>query len=181
MVSFGPTLPQLRARKVVFIPLLIPQPDWEKYQLFFGMIPYLILRVTGLDSASAPIPVNVEHCARTTHETQSVVLILKTSVGWDSEVWYLWDFDCLIPGRRAVLIVSFFSSRFNVLFDQLSAFFLKPLGHAGSCGDAAARPPRAPRLQTVAYSLHLTVDISPSHPVLYPGDNRLLAQHITVS
>ena len=25
------TLPQLRARKVVFIPLLIPQPDWDKY------------------------------------------------------------------------------------------------------------------------------------------------------
>jgi hypothetical protein len=33
MVSSGATLtlPQLRARKVVFIPLLIPQPDWDKY------------------------------------------------------------------------------------------------------------------------------------------------------
>ena len=27
----GATLPQLRARKVVFIPDLIPQPDWDKY------------------------------------------------------------------------------------------------------------------------------------------------------
>ena len=53
------TLPQLRARKVVFIPLLIPQPDWDKY----GIIPYLILRVAGLDFASGPIPVNIPHWA----------------------------------------------------------------------------------------------------------------------
>jgi hypothetical protein len=31
------TLPQLRARKVVFIPLLIPQPDWDKYHFFSGL------------------------------------------------------------------------------------------------------------------------------------------------
>ena len=30
MMGSGATLPQLRARKVVFIPLLIPQPDWDK-------------------------------------------------------------------------------------------------------------------------------------------------------
>ena len=30
--------------------------------VFFGIIPYLILRVTGFDSASGPIPVNLEHC-----------------------------------------------------------------------------------------------------------------------
>jgi len=30
-------LPQLRARKVVFIPLLIPQPDWDKYHFFSGL------------------------------------------------------------------------------------------------------------------------------------------------
>ena len=30
----GATLQQLRARKVVFIPDLIPQPDWDKYHLF---------------------------------------------------------------------------------------------------------------------------------------------------
>jgi len=37
MVSSGATLtlPQLRARKVVFIPLLIPQPDWDKYHFLF--------------------------------------------------------------------------------------------------------------------------------------------------
>jgi hypothetical protein len=59
VVSSGATLtlPQLRARKVVFIPLLISQPDWDKYH-FFGSIPYLILRVTGFDFASGPIPVN---------------------------------------------------------------------------------------------------------------------------
>ena len=28
------TKPQLRARKVVCIPLLIPQPEWDKYHLF---------------------------------------------------------------------------------------------------------------------------------------------------
>ena len=39
MVSSGATLtlPQLRARKVVFIPLLIPQPDWDKYHFFSGL------------------------------------------------------------------------------------------------------------------------------------------------
>jgi hypothetical protein len=31
----------LRARKVVFIPLLIPQPDWDKIPLFFGIIPHI--------------------------------------------------------------------------------------------------------------------------------------------
>lgn len=31
--------PQLRARKVVFIPDLIPQPDWDKYiALFFEAV-----------------------------------------------------------------------------------------------------------------------------------------------
>ena len=29
--ALGATLPQLRARKVLFIPDLIPQPDWDKY------------------------------------------------------------------------------------------------------------------------------------------------------
>jgi len=59
--ALGATLvPQLRARKVVFIPDLIPQPDWDKYH-FFGMIPYLILRVTAFDFASGLIPVNIEH------------------------------------------------------------------------------------------------------------------------
>jgi hypothetical protein len=35
MVSSGATLtlPELRARKVVFFSLLIPQPDWDKYHL----------------------------------------------------------------------------------------------------------------------------------------------------
>ena len=28
------TKPQLRARNVVCIPLLIPQPEWDKYHLF---------------------------------------------------------------------------------------------------------------------------------------------------
>ena len=39
MVSSGATLtlPQLRARKVVFIPLLIPQPDWDKYHFSSGL------------------------------------------------------------------------------------------------------------------------------------------------
>ena len=27
---------KLRARKVVFIPDLIPQPDWDKYHFFVG-------------------------------------------------------------------------------------------------------------------------------------------------
>ena len=56
--------PQFRARKVVFIPVLIPQPDWDKYHFFLGLIPYFILRVAGFDSASGPIPVNIPHCAR---------------------------------------------------------------------------------------------------------------------
>ena len=30
--------------------------------VFFGILPYLILRVTWFDSASGPIPVNIEHC-----------------------------------------------------------------------------------------------------------------------
>ena len=35
--ALGATLvPQLRARKVVFIPDLIPQPDWDKYHFFSG-------------------------------------------------------------------------------------------------------------------------------------------------
>ena len=35
--ALGATLvPQLRARKVVFIPDLIPQPDWDKYRFFAG-------------------------------------------------------------------------------------------------------------------------------------------------
>ena len=58
----GATLPQLRARKVVFIPDLIPQPDWDKCHFFSGMIPYVILRVTAFDFASGLIPVNIEHC-----------------------------------------------------------------------------------------------------------------------
>ena len=32
----GTLVPQLRARKVVFIPDLIPQPDWDKYRFFAG-------------------------------------------------------------------------------------------------------------------------------------------------
>ena len=36
--ALGATLvPQLRARKVVFIPDLIPQPDWDKYHFFSGL------------------------------------------------------------------------------------------------------------------------------------------------
>ena len=31
--------------------------------VFFGILPYLILRVTWFDSASGPIPVNVPHCS----------------------------------------------------------------------------------------------------------------------
>ena len=30
--------------------------------VFFGILPYLILRVTWFDSASGPIPVNIPHC-----------------------------------------------------------------------------------------------------------------------
>ena len=30
--------------------------------VFFGILPYLILRVTWFDSAAGPIPVNIEHC-----------------------------------------------------------------------------------------------------------------------
>jgi hypothetical protein len=39
MVSSGATLtlPQLRARKVVFIPLLIRQQDWDKYHFISGL------------------------------------------------------------------------------------------------------------------------------------------------
>ena len=37
IMGSGATLPQLRARKVVFIPLLIPQPDWDKSHFFSGL------------------------------------------------------------------------------------------------------------------------------------------------
>ena len=47
---------------IICIPLLIPQPDRERYQFFFGILPDLILRVTWFDSASGPIPVNASHC-----------------------------------------------------------------------------------------------------------------------
>ena len=32
--------------------------------VFFGILPYLILRVTRFDSAAGPIPVNIEHCVQ---------------------------------------------------------------------------------------------------------------------
>ena len=30
---------------MVFLPDLIPQPDWDKYHFLLGIVPYLILRV----------------------------------------------------------------------------------------------------------------------------------------
>jgi hypothetical protein len=58
-----PTVACQNAEKWYSFPLLIPQPDWDKIPLFiFGIIPYLILRVTGFDSASGPIPGNGKHC-----------------------------------------------------------------------------------------------------------------------
>jgi hypothetical protein len=45
----------------LFAPLS-PYPP-PLFPLFFGIIPYLILRVAGLDFASGPIPVNIPHCS----------------------------------------------------------------------------------------------------------------------
>jgi hypothetical protein len=48
------TLPQLRARKVVFIPLLIPQPDWDK-KCQRGVASRGPLPRPGLNVALAPV------------------------------------------------------------------------------------------------------------------------------
>ena len=42
--------------------------------VFFGILPYLILRVTRFDSASGPIPVNVPHCTQRAVTSQHTLL-----------------------------------------------------------------------------------------------------------